>query len=193
MQSVLFDVLPKPGHVEEYFSMAAQLKPIVEQNPGFISVERFANLQNQHWYLSFSCWKDEGSLAQWRCQPDHNGAQVCGRNKVFDDYRLRVSVKKSDDDLLIDRSRELILLLIGYFDDVQAVLGQTPLDRLSSKSYQGVLDAKRGLSIIEFPADSSPSNDLHTLVIPESINALWFGVIRDYGMFDRVEAPTQFA
>ena len=45
MQSVLFDVLPKPGHVEQYFSMAAHLKPIVEQNPGFISVERFANLQ----------------------------------------------------------------------------------------------------------------------------------------------------
>ena len=40
MQSVLFDVLPKPGHVEQYFSMAAHLKPIVEQNPGFISVER---------------------------------------------------------------------------------------------------------------------------------------------------------
>ena len=51
MQSVLFDVLPKPGHVEEYFSMAAQLKPIVEQNPGFISVERFANLQNHDWYF----------------------------------------------------------------------------------------------------------------------------------------------
>ena len=94
---------------------------------------------------------------------------------------------------MIGRSRELILLLIGYFDDVQAVLSQTPLDKLPSKSYQGVLDAKRGLSIIEFPADSSPSNDLYALVIPESINALWFGVIRDYGMFDRVEAPTQFA
>ena len=73
------------------------------------------------------------------------------------------------------------------------MLGQTPLDRLSSKSYQGVLDAKRGLSIIDFPADSSPSNDLHTLAIPESIDALWFGVIRAYRMYDRVEAPTQFA
>jgi hypothetical protein len=85
------------------------------------------------------------------------------------------------------------LLLIGHFDDVQAVLGQNPLDKLPSKSYQGVLDAKRGLSIIEFPADSTPCNDLHTLAITKSINALWFGVIRDYGMFDRVEAPTQFA
>jgi heme-degrading monooxygenase HmoA len=43
-QAVLFDVLPKPGHVDQYFEMAAQLKPIVQQNPGFLSVERFANL-----------------------------------------------------------------------------------------------------------------------------------------------------
>ena len=27
-QAVLFDVLPKPGHVDQYFEMAAQLKPI---------------------------------------------------------------------------------------------------------------------------------------------------------------------
>ena len=57
MQSVLFDVLPKPGHVEEYFSMAAQLKPIVEQNPGFISVERFANLQNHDCIYRFHVGK----------------------------------------------------------------------------------------------------------------------------------------
>jgi heme-degrading monooxygenase HmoA len=37
-QAVLFDVLPKPGHVDQYFEMAAQLKPIVQQNPGFLSV-----------------------------------------------------------------------------------------------------------------------------------------------------------
>jgi len=34
-QAVLFDVLPKPGHVDQYFEMATQLKPIVQQNPGF--------------------------------------------------------------------------------------------------------------------------------------------------------------
>ena len=114
-QAVLFDVLPKPGHVDQYFEMAAQLKPIVQQNPGFLSVERFANLQKPDWYLSFSCWKDEESLAQWRCQPDHNGAQVCGRHQVFDDYRLRVSAAKVNEELSSPQSRELVLLLIGEY------------------------------------------------------------------------------
>ncbi len=193
MQSVLFDVLPKAGHIEEYFSMAANLKPIVEQNPGFISVERFANLQKRDWYLSFSCWKDEESLAQWRCQPDHNGAQVCGRNKVFDDYRLRVSVSKEEGWISESPNREQILLLIGRFDEVQTILTQTPLRDFSNKSYRGVLDPNRGISIIEFSPNTSIDRRLIQLSVADSIKLFWFMVQRDYGMFDRAEAPAQFA
>ena len=39
--SVFFDVLPKKGFADAYFGMASGLKPLVEKNPGFISVERF--------------------------------------------------------------------------------------------------------------------------------------------------------
>jgi hypothetical protein len=31
------------------------------------------------------------------------------------------------------------------------------------------------------------------LSAPDSVKLFWFGVLRDYGMFDRAEAPTQFA
>jgi heme-degrading monooxygenase HmoA len=192
-QSVLFDVLPKPGHVDQYFSMAAHLKPIVEKNPGFLSVERFANLQKPNWYLSFSCWKNEESLAQWRCQPDHNGAQVCGRNQVFDDYRLRVSAKKQIQELVESRSRELILLLIGQLDAVQEVASSSTLSQHQSKAYQGVLNPKRGLSIYEFAPNASIDDDLFCMKDSESIEIHWFSVVRDYGMFNRAEAPTQFA
>ncbi len=192
-QAVLFDVLPKPGHVDQYFEMAAQLKPIVQQNPGFLSVERFANLQKPDWYLSFSCWKDEESLAQWRCQPDHNGAQVCARHQVFKDYRLRVSSTKEKNKLSTSYSRELILLLIGGYEAVQNALQQEPLRNQKHKSYQGVLDPKRGLSVCEFPPNVLPHPDLMNLNDTESIDIHWFGVLRDYGMFDRAEAPTQFA
>lgn len=192
-QSVLFDVLPKPGHVDQYFSMAAHLKPIVEKNPGFLSVERFANLQKPNWYLSFSCWKNEESLAQWRCQPDHNGAQVCGRNQVFDDYRLRVSAKKQIQELVESRSRELILLLIGQLDAVQELASLSTLSQHQSKAYQGVLNPKRGLSIYEFAPNASIDDDLFRMKDSESIEIHWFSVVRDYGMFNRAEAPTQFA
>lgn len=193
MQSVLFDVLPKDGRVEEYFSMAAHLKPIVEQNPGFISVERFTNLQKKDWYLSFSCWKDEESLAQWRCQPDHNGAQVCGRNKVFDDYRLRVSASKELEQISESQNREQILLLIGQFDEIQSLLSQVPLINFENKSYRGVLDPKRGISIIEFSPNTPINRELIQSPVSNSVKLFWFMVLRDYGMFDRAEAPTQFA
>lgn len=191
-QAVLFDVLPKPGHVNQYFEMATQLKPIVQQNPGFLSVERFANLQKPDWYLSFSYWRDEDSLAQWRCQPDHNGAQVCGRHEVFDDYRLRVSAARAKEGLSAPHSRELVLLLIGEYEAIQKLLQQGELGEYPSKSYQGVLDPKRGLSVYEFPTDTLPYSCLVNLSDTESIKIHWFGVLRDYGMFDRAEAPTQF-
>lgn len=193
MQSVLFDVLPKPGHVEQYFSMAVHLKPIVEQNPGFISVERFENLQRPNWYLSFSCWKNEESLAQWRCQPDHNGAQVCGRNKVFDDYRLRVSAQSDDKEIARPTQRERILLLLGPFDEVQAAIEASSYLCGSGKSYRGVLDPKRGLSIFEFEQNEEIPPQLLQLASLDRVQSMWFGVVRDYGMFDRAEAPTQFA
>ena len=192
-QAVLFDVLPKPGYVDQYFEMAAQLKPIVQQNTGFLSVERFANLQKPNWYLSFSCWKDEKSLSQWRCQPDHNGAQICGRNQVFDDYRLRVCAFKIKKELSIPYSRELILLLIGDNEAVQGALQQRLLREQIQKSYQGVLDPKRGLAVCEFSPDKFPHLELLNLFDIESVDAHWFGVLRDYGMFDRAEAPSEFA
>ena len=76
--AVFFDVLPKKGFTDAYFGMAAGLKPIVEKNPGFISVERFENLGQAGWYLSYSQWIDEHALSSWRCQHDHHEAQVCG-------------------------------------------------------------------------------------------------------------------
>jgi len=161
-QAVLFDVLPKPGHVDQYFEMAAQLKPIVQQNPGFLSVERFAN-----------------------------------RHEVFADYRLRVSAAKAKEGLSVAlnaaHSRELVMLLIGDYEAIQKSLQEGVLREQASKSYQGVLDPKRGLSVCEFPAHTSPHPDLMGLSATEAIDIHWFGVLRDYGMFDRAEAPTQFA
>ena len=85
------------------------------------------------------------------------------------------------------------MLLIGQFDEVQAMLCQIPLTRFKSKTYQGVLDAKRGISIIEFASDTTIDEELIQIPIPDAVKLIWFEVIRDYGMFDRLEAPTQFS
>jgi heme-degrading monooxygenase HmoA len=88
--AVFFDVLPKEGYADTYFGMAGELKSIVDKGPGFISVERFENLESPGWFLSFSQWVDEDALKTWRNQKDHYQAQLSGKNLILGDYRLRV-------------------------------------------------------------------------------------------------------
>ena len=90
MIAVIFEVTPKEGMTDDYLSMAAKMRPLVEQIDGFISVERFQSLTTPGKLLSISFFRDEAALAEWRRLTAHRGAQAAGRNRMFADYRLRV-------------------------------------------------------------------------------------------------------
>ncbi len=91
MIAVIFEVLPKEGRRAAYLDMAAELKPLLSEIDGFISVERFESLTEPGKLLSVSFWRDEEALAQWRAVERHRGAQSAGRSLMFEDYRLRVA------------------------------------------------------------------------------------------------------
>jgi len=91
MIAVIFEAWPKEGQQNEYFDLATQLKPILIQIEGFISIERFQSINNPGKLLSLSFWKDEESIEQWRNVELHRHAQKEGRNFIFEDYRLRVA------------------------------------------------------------------------------------------------------
>jgi len=91
MIAVIFEVCPADGRKDEYLDIAAGLKPIVEDHPGFISVERFQSLTNPEKLLSLSFFEDEEALDAWRKIAEHRLAQTKGRNGVFSDYRLRIA------------------------------------------------------------------------------------------------------
>ena len=91
MIAVIFEVVPAPGRKQEYLDLAAALRPQLEQQDGFISIERFASLSNEGKVLSLSYWRDEEAVKNWRRFEGHRLAQVRGRNGVFADYRLRVA------------------------------------------------------------------------------------------------------
>ena len=91
MIAVIFEVIPAPGRKQEYLDIAASLRPELEQQDGFISIERFASLTNEGKILSLSFWRDEEAVKQWRRFDGHRLAQARGRNGVFADYRLRVA------------------------------------------------------------------------------------------------------
>ena len=44
MIAVIFEVIPAPGRKQEYLDLAAALRPQLEKQDGFISIERFASL-----------------------------------------------------------------------------------------------------------------------------------------------------
>lgn len=91
MIAVIFEVIPAPGRKQEYLDLAAALRPELERQDGFISIERFASLSNEGKVLSLSYWRDEEAVKQWRQFDGHRLAQARGRGGVFADYRLRVA------------------------------------------------------------------------------------------------------
>jgi heme-degrading monooxygenase HmoA len=91
MIAVIFEVTPAPGRKQEYLDLAAALRPELEKQDGFISIERFASLTHEGKVLSLSYWRDEEAVKLWRRFEGHREAQARGRGGVFSDYRLRVA------------------------------------------------------------------------------------------------------
>lgn len=91
MIAVIFEVMPREGHYDDYLAIAADLKPILEEMDGFISIERFQSLTTPGKVLSLSFWRDEEAVKAWRNLDEHRDAQDKGRNHIFEDYRLRVA------------------------------------------------------------------------------------------------------
>lgn len=91
MIAVIFEVWPDPDNADTYLDTAADLRPLLDEADGFISIERFESLAVPGKFLSLSFWRDEAAVAQWRKMEEHRAAQKKGRAGVFEKYRVRVA------------------------------------------------------------------------------------------------------
>lgn len=91
MHVVIFEVEPKDGRADDYFDLAAALKPELEKIDGFISVERFRSLTDARRYVSLSFWRDEAAVRRWHEHAKHRAAQDRGRAEIFARFRIRVA------------------------------------------------------------------------------------------------------
>lgn len=91
MIAVIFEVMPHPDRKAEYLDIAAEMRPMVDEVEGFISVERFQSLTNPDKLLSLSFFEDEDAIARWRTLAAHRRAQSKGRTGIFTDYHLRIA------------------------------------------------------------------------------------------------------
>jgi heme-degrading monooxygenase HmoA len=91
MIAVVFEVRPEEGRKQTYLDIAAELRPLLDEIDGFISIERFQSLADPGKILSLSFWRDDDAIRAWREQAEHRAAQVRGRTGIFADYRLRIA------------------------------------------------------------------------------------------------------
>jgi heme-degrading monooxygenase HmoA len=98
MFSVIFEVLPNEGKKDAYLDFAKHLKPVLEQVEGFVDNERFESQLRPGWVLSHSTWRDEKSVVRWRTEGEHHAVQQKGRFEIFADYHLRVGDVTVDTD-----------------------------------------------------------------------------------------------
>jgi heme-degrading monooxygenase HmoA len=91
MIAVIFEVWPAEGRRQEYLDIAADLRPLLAEIDGFLSIERFESLSEPGKLLSLSFWRDEAAVTAWRNLEPHRTAQAKGRSGIFRDYRLRIA------------------------------------------------------------------------------------------------------
>ncbi|HBK06071.1 MAG TPA: antibiotic biosynthesis monooxygenase [Acetobacteraceae bacterium] len=191
MFAVIFEVSPRPDAWDAYLGHAASLRPELLAIDGFLANERYASLQRPGWLVSLSIWRDEKALIRWRTHPLHHDIQGKGRTLVFADYHLRVGEIVSDSELDAPPPRY-------RFDTTDAgtakavTLTERPLDSatpiLNGNVFDSISRPGNGLYLCEWPDVASAQAAVagtpgrHRVV----------HVIRDYGMFDRAEAPQYF-
>ena len=91
MFAVIFEVHPTSEGKEEYLEIASRLRVFLEDQEGFISIERFQSLAEEGKVLSLSFWKDETAIEAWRNVMEHRIAQQKGKDSLFHSYRIRVA------------------------------------------------------------------------------------------------------
>jgi heme-degrading monooxygenase HmoA len=215
MFSVIFEVHPNQGRKDEYLDLAKHLKPILEKIDGFVDNERFESKLRPGWVLSHSTWRDEKSVVRWRTEGEHHVVQGKGRFEIFQDYHLRVGDVMADThppkEAPIQERRfdetEIGAAKIATFTEITPIKGAAFTAQTDLLPAHLGLDLKNG-TIVEHDVFASIYNPgkLALLVAwkdPKAANA-WsprkidgierlrqrkIRIVRDYGRFDRREAP----
>jgi heme-degrading monooxygenase HmoA len=218
MFSVIFEVQIKHDRVDQYLSLASQLKPILERIDGFIDNERFESRRRPGWLLSHSTWRDEKALVRWRTEGEHHQLQERGRYEVFNDYRIRVGNVSADthppsghsvglqrlDETQVGAAKFVTLTevvpqsgaaLAGQIDRLPAELGLSPSDPdvVEYDLFASIYNEGKIALLVSWRSQEAACRWSPTPPFPGvSMRQRCVRVVRDYGMFDRREAPQYY-
>ena len=195
MLLLLFEVVPREGHVDEYLAIAARLRPELDALGGCLFLDRFRSLAEPRRILSFQVWRDEASLTRWRVHHEHHKAQTLGRVRVFDDYRLRVATLLRAESVNEPEWRasqgaswnDPATVAPRYVAVAESASATLPG---AGESFESIYRPGEYAHVFSWmPQQAAPS-----LAALAGARRLRIGEIeRDYGMRERAEAPQYFA
>jgi len=216
MFSVLFEAHPKPDQWDAYLNYAKMLRPELEAVEGFVDNIRYRSFTREGWILSLSNWRDEKSVVRWRTKMRHHEIQERGRGDVLSDYHLRVGQVTQD-----TRIPEGYTLQEQRLDETEVGKGTT-VTLIDAKRPSGWKQTNNPADCAEclgfarftgfvswdiFDAVLTPGDLILMLTwrdnamaeefdrsagVPGGARVRRIRVIRDYGMYDRREAPQYY-
>jgi len=217
MFSVVFEVCPKREKWEAYLGTAKMLRPELEQVEGFVDNIRYKSLARDGWILSLSSWRDEKSVVRWRTTMRHHEAQENGRSEILQDYHLRVGQITHDthvppghvlqdhrhDETETGEGTTMTLTTVKWPNSLDAKaspvdiaqhlgLDQSSSGLISWDVYEAVLTPGE---LILMKVWKTKDHALHSTTrcrSSDDFRSRQIRVIRDYGMFDRREAPQYY-
>lgn len=217
MFSVIFQVLPRPDQWNGYLDNAKMLRPELERVDGFIDNVRYKSLTREGWILSLSGWRDEKAVVRWRTSMRHHMVQEKGRSEILLDYHLRVGQITQDTRVpeghvleeqrldetevgegaaitLIDAKRSPEWVNQVKPDDVAKWLGLTPgaPGLVAWDVFDAVLTPGDIILLISWKDRADAEAFVRNVLLQDGARLRRVRVIRDYGMFDRREAPQYY-
>lgn len=203
MIALFFEVTPNAGQENRYLEVAAALRPALEASGGVEFLDRFRSLSRPRVMLSHQLWRDEASLARWRANGQHHGAQTAGRTAVFEDYRLRVGsviASLGGDRDIVERAAAAAyndpahqaerFLVVARACGRPATIGEASGD---GETWRSVYTADAFAWVGEASDRPAGMRLLQRVAAEACVSAAQLVLVsRDYGMFDRREAPQYF-
>jgi heme-degrading monooxygenase HmoA len=202
MIAQFFEVETRVGHREQYLELAASLRPALDAMGGCLFIDRFQSLSRSNLLLSYQIWQDEGALTAWRVHARHHKVQEIGRETVFSDYRIRIAQ-------VIHEARPKQPVWqperrTPYNDPAR----RPPTYVLAAESTSDKLPAQTEWRHDAFASVYRQGQFAHLIDVPDPQAGIALGerlfadstteyvrifeVMRDYGMYERVEAPQYY-
>jgi heme-degrading monooxygenase HmoA len=215
MFAVIFEVQPRKERFEEYLEVAKSLRPEIEKIDGFIDNERYASKRKEGRILSLSTWRDEKAVVRWRTLAVHHQAQEKGRLEIFADYHLRVGEIVADtappkgqimreqrlDETEVGAARAVTISELPAKDgtagsaDLAADLGlakaSTP-GLLDHELFESIYNPGKLLLLAAWKDAADAQRWKPNAMAGGGLRHRRVRVIRDYGMFERREAPQYY-